>query len=104
MRNRTCLDCPAIGPWARGRCPDHERDRDRRRGTRQQRGYDTAYDTLRRDYQRRMNQGAPFTCWRCGDPIDPEHWSLGHDDDDRSVIRGPECNPCNYSTSSRRIR
>lgn len=48
-----------------------------------------------------MNAGETFDCWRCTDPIDPEHWHLGHDDDDRSQYRGPECVPCNTATSGR---
>lgn len=93
------------------RCPQHQREHEQARGTKTQRGYgstthqtpigEMTYDHCRREYQRRMNRGIPMECWRCGDPIDPEHWSLGHDDDDRSVIRGPECPHCNYATRSR---
>lgn len=111
VANRVCLDCPAIGSWTRGRCPKHERARDKNRGTRTQRGYGSTihdtpigtmtYDQCRREYQRRMNRGIPIECWRCSDAIDPEHWTLGHDDDDRSIIRGPECPPCNYVAAGR---
>lgn len=48
-----------------------------------------------------MNRGEAFTCWRCDDPIDPEHWHLGHDDHDRDVYRGPECVTCNTATAGR---
>jgi hypothetical protein len=43
------------------------------------------------------------TCWRCGERIDPGGpWHLGHDDNDRSIYRGPEHVRCNVSTASRR--
>lgn len=74
------------------------------RATRQERGYGAEHEALRADYQRRMNQGQAFDCWRCHDPIDPEHWHLGHDDHDRTVYHGPECVPCNTATSGRKQR
>ena len=101
MAARACLDCPRIGHWKRGRCNEHERARDKQRGRRQQRGYDAEYDAQRRAWQRRMNQGSTIKCWRCDEPIDPEHWHLGHDDDDRTVIRGPECPSCNLAAAGR---
>jgi len=91
--------CPALTETTR--CHVHTRAKDKARGTRQQRGYDAAHDHLRRDYQSRMNRGETFNCWRCGDPIDPEHWHLGHDDHDRTTYRGPECVPCNLAVSGR---
>ena len=101
MAAKVCLDCPRIGRWPRGRCPDHDRARDRARGTRQERGYDAPHDRLRAHHQRRMDAGRTYTCWRCGDPIDPRSWHLGHDDHDRGKYRGPECVPCNTATSGR---
>lgn len=101
MARRPCIEpgCPIITEASR--CPTHERARDTARGTRQQRGYDSRHAHVRADYQHRMDRGETFTCWRCGDDIDPEHWHLGHDDYDRSVYRGPECVPCNTATSGR---
>jgi hypothetical protein len=48
-----------------------------------------------------MKAGETFTCWRCGAPIDPNNWHLGHDDYDRRLYRGPECPPCNLATAGR---
>ena len=101
MARRPCAEpgCPTITDATR--CPTHTRARDRARGTRQERGYGAAHDRLRADYQRRMDRGETFECWRCGDDIDPERWHLGHDDYDRTVYRGPECVPCNTATRGR---
>lgn len=40
-------------------------------------------------------------CWRCRRPI-PPHMPrhTGHDDRDRSVIRGNECPPCNLKAAA----
>lgn len=98
--------CPALTDSTR--CTDHTRQRDRARGTRQQRGYDAAHDRLRATWQHKLDTGATVWCWRClthgtRTPIDPSNWHLGHDDEDRSKYRGPECVPCNTATSGRRI-
>ena len=102
-----CSVCKQLHPGT-GRCPGCERAHDQARGTRQQRGYDAAYDRAHRAYQRRMDAGERFTCWRCaelGKPhlVDPRpgRWHLGHDDHDRRVIRGPECPAGNLATSGR---
>ena len=101
---RRCLDCPRIIPAGKPRCPDCTRTHDQARGTRQARGYDAHHDRLRAHYQRRMNAGETFHCWRpdCRLPIDPDRWHLGHDDHDRTKYRGPECVECNTATASRR--
>lgn len=101
MVMRPCLEpgCPTLTKTTR--CPSHTRTRDKARGTRQQRGYDSDHDKLRAQYQRRMDAGERYDCWRCLDPIDPHAWHLGHDDLDRSVYRGPECPGCNLATSGR---
>lgn len=48
-----------------------------------------------------MDKGHRFRCWRCGNPIDPSDWTLGHCDIDRGVYHGPECPPCDYATAGR---
>jgi hypothetical protein len=101
---RVCAEpeCPALTDGTR--CDEHRKARDKARGTRQKRGYDAAYDRLRRQYQHRMDSGETFTCWRCvelGKPhtVNPDDWHLGHDNDDKSVIRGPQCPASNLATS-----
>lgn len=101
MSWRICAEpgCPEFTQTTR--CESHTRIRDKARGTRQQRGYDTKHDRLRSAYQRHMNHGETFNCWRCGEPIDPQSWTLGHCDDDRTIYHGPECPPCDYATAGR---
>lgn len=107
---RPCLDCPRIGEWKRGRCDQHERARDKARGTTTERGYGSAtvtsplgtatYDATRRAYARRMAAGRAYDCWRCSRPLEGA-WTLGHCDIDRSLVHGPECPPCDYATNGR---
>lgn len=94
---RPCIEdgCPALTTTTR--CPAHERARDKARGTRQQRGYDQAHVDLRAAYQARMDVGERFTCWRCGGPVDPSAWHLGHKPD-RSLPAEPQC-LCNLQTA-----
>ena len=100
---KVCLDCPTLIPTG-NRCAECRRRhrQDNPRGTRREQGYGPGHRPLRRHYAERMAQGETFTCWRCGRPIDPNDWDLGHDDNDRSIYRGPECRPCNRATASRR--
>ena len=102
MGMRVCAEpgCPELQPESR--CAEHRREREQRRGSRQQRGYGPKHQAMRRGYQRRMDKGEAFTCWRCPCPIDPDEWALGHCDSDRGRYHGPECPPCNDATSSRR--
>lgn len=101
MTLKVCAEpgCPVLTKATR--CQEHTRAKDRARGTRQQRGYDSGHDRLRRAYQLRMEAGEVFACWRCGHEIDSDAWDLGHDDADRSQYRGPECLTCNRATSGR---
>lgn len=104
---RVCTE-PGCGTLTKTtRCDDCRRTKDQARGTRQERGYDAQHDRLRADYQRRMDAGETFTCWRCEaegrpHPVDPHNWDLGHDDRDRSLYRGPECPARNRATAARR--
>jgi hypothetical protein len=102
MTLRVCAEpnCPELTNSTR--CRTHTRTKDRARGTRQARGYGAAYDNERRHYQRRMDKGERFNCWRCHEPITPgARWTLGHCDDHRELIHGPEHPTCNYATAGR---
>lgn len=99
---RPCSEpgCPALIPAGRSRCPDHTRQHDRARGTRQQRGYDATYDRERRRWEPRVARGL-VDCTRCGQRIQPgQPWDLGHSDD-RTRITGPEHRACNRSAAGR---
>jgi hypothetical protein len=100
---RVCAEpgCPTLIPNP-GRCPTHTRAADKRRGTRQQRGYDANHDRLRAQWEPRVATGR-VKCWRCGELISPATaWDLGHDDTDRTKYRGPEhANQCNRAAAGR---
>lgn len=107
---RVCAEtgCPILVPTGTrdGRCDEHRREKDRARGTRQERGYDAHHDRLRAHWQQRLDAGEQITCWRCkalGRPHDVEAraWRLGHCDTNRDVYHGPECIPGNQATSGR---
>lgn len=102
MSKRVCSvpGCPALTDS--GKCQTHRREADAARGRRQARGYGANHDRLRVQYQRRMDAGETFTCWRCAKPIDPADWHLGHDDHDRTITHGPEhSRQCNLSAAGR---
>lgn len=104
--SRVCPEpgCPQLTRG--GRCDAHRSARERRRGTRQQRGYGSDHDRLRAGWQSRLDDGEVVHCWRpdCGRRIDPRAWHLGHDDHDRTIYRGPECPACNLSHGRRTSR
>jgi len=106
MALRVCAQpgCPELIPTGTrdGRCDQHRRERDRARGTRQQRGYDADYDARRAADAQAMRNGTVFTCWRCGRPIQPHDYSLGHCDDTKAVIHGPEhYHQCNQAAANK---
>lgn len=73
-----------------------------RRGNTTDRGYGSTHQRLRAEWAPFVDAG-DVDCWRCRLPIDPvEPWDLGHDDDDRTIYRGPEHVTCNRSTAARR--
>lgn len=67
------------------------------------REYNSAeYKQARAAAKRIVDAGQGF-CWRCGRWLDPRRsWHLGHDDHDRTIIRGPECVPCNLGAAARK--
>jgi hypothetical protein len=85
-----------------GRCPECRRQQWSARGTTTERGYGVDHRALREQY-RPLVEAGDVTCWRCGEPINPDDdWDLGHDDLDRSIYRGPEHRAHNRATKSRR--
>ena len=98
---KVCLEpgCPTL--TERSRCAEHERAKDRARGTPAERGYDAEHRALRASFVPLVRTGL-VKCWRCRELIGAdEPWDLGHEDGNRSRHRGPECLPCNRATSGR---
>jgi hypothetical protein len=68
------------------------------------RGYGHRHQELRKAWARVVTAGLA-DCVRCGVPIDAnEAWDLGHDDQDRTLYRGPEHRRCNRATAARCVR
>ena len=82
-------------------CTPHQAAHDKARGTKAERGYGQHFQATRREYSE-QHQHRDLTCWRCGDPI-PQGtmFHLGHKDDDRDVIMGPEHPLCNLEAAGR---
>ena len=104
MARRRCShpQCPTLIPHPGPRqWPPHNREREPQPGTAHARGYDARYRAARVRAARLVEAGQA-TCWRCGKPIKAgEPFDLGHDDDDRSIIRGPEHVFCNRSAAGK---
>lgn len=70
------------------------------------RGYGAAHQRERAKWKPKVDAGV-VDCWRCGKRIKPDPtltgdgWDLGHDDNDRSIYRGPEHSTCNRSKTGR---
>ena len=65
------------------------------------RGYGAKHQAERRKWEPIVARGEAY-CWRCGCWLDPaKPFDLGHDDQDRTIYRGPECRPCNRATKGR---
>lgn len=93
--------CPElVESGARGtRCATHRSRYEQARGSRQQRGYDRAYELDRVRWAKRVAAGS-VCCWSCGERISPlEPWDHGHCELDRSIIHGPQHRACNRDTS-----
>ncbi len=64
------------------------------------RGYGAAHQAERRRWEPTVKSGQA-TCYRCGEPIDPDGpWDLGHNDD-RTAWTGPEHQRCNRGAGAR---
>lgn len=92
--------CPEL--QSESRCLAHRRERERSRGSAAARGYGQDHKALRAQWAPLVATGN-VKCWRCSEYLAADQpWHLGHDDEDRSRYRGPECVPCNTPTASRR--
>lgn len=95
--------CPEL--TAGGPCPAHRREREQRRGTRQQRGYTAEHDTLRARWKPKVD-ACTVHCHakRCLMParliLPGQAWDLGHTDD-RTAWTGPEHATCNRSAGGK---
>ena len=56
----------------------HLTERDRERGTREQRGYGPEFARQRRRYAARIAAGEAIPCWRCGQPVTTDYWQRGY--------------------------
>lgn len=98
--------CPKPGcpkPASGRYCDKHNREYERARGTAHARGYGTEHQRRRTSWAQRVATGT-VKCWRCGERINAgDEWDLGHDDEDRTITRGPEhARTCNRSAAGRR--
>jgi len=100
---RICAKAGCPTPASGRYCPAHNREYEQARGSREQRGYDHAHRSLRKAFIPEHQSGT-LTCWRCHELIEPdEPFDLGHDDNDRTIYRGPEhANRCNRSAAGRK--
>lgn len=87
--------CPTILHAGQRRCPTHAAEYERRRGSRQARGYDAAHDRTRA----MLATTGPLRCATCGAPLDT--FDLGHTPSRNGYI-GPQCWACNRGDGGRR--
>lgn len=101
---RVCIQsgCGTLIEAGLSRCVEHERDRDKARGTRQERGYDAEHDAARRKWLDLIDNGSLVYCARgCGARFRPgDMFHLDHTDD-RQGYRGPSCERCNTSAGAK---
>jgi hypothetical protein len=92
--------CPTILGTS-GLCDTHRREKDRQRGSRQARGYDTRHEQERARLAPIVARGKTL-CAKCGHTIHSrEPWDLGHTDD-RTAWTGPEHLRCNRQAAGRK--
>ncbi|GIF08675.1 hypothetical protein Asi03nite_62130 [Actinoplanes siamensis] len=104
-RQHVCAEpgCPEV--QAARRCDDHQAQRERARGTKQQRGYDAAHGRLRADWAPRVERGE-VDCHEvvCLMPIrrilPGQAWHLCHDRETGQHL-GPGHASCNASEGGR---
>lgn len=79
----------------------HRKKQDAAARARQAEYRSPAYKQARQAVKSQVEAGTAH-CWRptCQRPLIPGHWHLGHDDHDRSIIRGGECSSCNVKAAA----
>lgn len=93
--------CPELLAPGQRRCTEHSRQHEQARGSRQQRGYDSEHDTLRKQWAPIVATGS-VTCPKCRRRIRAgTPWDLGHNDE-RTTWTGPEHAACNRSHGGKR--
>jgi len=93
MPRRPCLahNCNSLAIPGKARCYTHQRELERQRGTRQQRGYDATYDQARAALH--LEQRPP--CHWCGNPASTaDHWPPKAKVGPHTHLV-PACDPCN---------
>lgn len=66
-----------------------------------ERGYGAGHQRTRKYYVDLLLEGEVLECWRCFKEIySPDDMHLGHDDQDRSITRGPEHVLCNLRAAA----
>lgn len=100
-------NCPQVLPAGTRYCDSCALLYERRRGSRQSRGYDAHHDALRRHYARRLDEGETFICSRCQSQsaliTANTPWHLDHTDD-RTDYLGPAHEGCNVSAGGKKSR
>ena len=93
--------CPKVANGSY--CTEHNREKERARGSREERGYGHAHRELRKAFIPE-HQAGTLICWRCREIIPPnEPFDLGHDDEDRTIYRGAEhARRCNRAAAGRK--
>lgn len=96
--------CPRLIPTTARYCDEHTSEYEARRGSARQRGYNTAHERLRAQWQARLDAGEVIHCADgCGQRINPTAWQLGHDHE-RGGYLGPQTIGCNASEGGSRGR
>lgn len=91
--------CPEL--VAAGYCTEHAREHERRRGSREARGYARPHRKLRAVIAQQVASGQAV-CHLCGYPIRADDdWHLDHSPD-RTTYRGPAHAACNTADGGRR--
>lgn len=100
VAKRVCTEpgCPTLIEAGRSRCTDHERARDKARGTAAERGYGSDYEAAKRE----PDYANATRCTRCGEAFTPDNPKTAghikairkHGPNNAGIT--PQCRRCNY--------